>query len=845
MKGKTLSRFNTLLLILLIAVAALCGSLPYVIAQQSTGRTVPTGAYLSVAPNPVGAGQQVQVAFWVEPVQPIYSVFHNYTVKITRPDGNVETKGPYTSLGQQTTQHFAYTPSSVGNYVFQFTYPGETFPSTNDIYLPSQAVPVTLVVQAQPVGQYPQSPFPTNYWTRPINAEMTNWAAISGNWLFLGYNDTQVGYGDSWGGFNPYTTAPLAPHVMWTQKMTIGGLVGGDNSASYVSGATYSPWLTPPIIINGLVYMRTTPSLATTANSRLFGFECIDLRTGQVLWTNTTGSIDFGQVLYQATGVSGQGTRAFLWGNTQKPNWDVYDAFTGKWLFGFSNAVVTDQWIWWPDTIIAGSDGTIYDYVLDGLNGWLALWNSTKAESANRISLSTPTAKYYNWLSGIQWNVTIPLHLVNSTTTYSTELTTIGPVRQGISSNVLLAKVTDGGDKVYYEIGYDINTGKELWVHGQNDSTQGFFTVMGGQTYASWDIATAEWDGYNLQTGQKIWSTQSLTGWGDFTSYGNVIANGVLYAGTYDGYLRATNTANGNMLWSFSAGNAETATPYGSWPFWGGTIVGGGVVFSATGQESPSNPLFPGNRLYAVNATTGQGIWNITGYFAVRALADGYLLAFNSYDNRVYCFGKGPSATTVQAPLTSISQGSSVTITGTVTDETPNSKGTPAISDSDMSQWMEYVYMSGPMPNNIHGVSVTLTTLDPNGNIENIGTTTCDSNGNYGISWTPPVPGLYKIIATFAGSGAYGSSTDTTYLTVTSAPSASAKPTAYPSPTAPPVITPTPIVTSPATATPTPVITVAPTPAVGFPATELYVIAAAIVVIIVLVVAAITLRRHK
>ncbi len=832
MKQKPVKCLTSMFFVLLMTVATLYSAFPFVSAQQSIGRTVQTGAYLAVAPNPVGVNQQVLMTFWVEPSQPVYSVFHGYTVKITRPDGKSETLGPFTSLGQQTLQHASYVPKSVGNYSIQFTYPGEKFSSTNDTYLPSEAVAVTLAVQEQPIGFYPQSPYPTDYWTRPINAEMTNWAVISGNWLFLGYNNTQVGYGDSWGGFNPYTTAPLAAHIMWTLPMNIGGLVGGDDTQSYVSGATYSPWLTPPVIMNGLIYVRTTPSSATTASSRNVGFECVDLRTGQILWTNTNGTIDFGQVFEQTTGVSGQGTRAYVWGNTQTSTWDVFDAYSGKWLYGFANATPTNQWVWWSDAIIEDTNGIIYDYLLDGLHGWLACWNSSRATSS--------TGRYNNWRTGIQWNVTIPLHLVNSTTTYSTSLTTVGPVRQGISSNVLLAKVTDGSNKVYYEMGYDIYTGQEIWVHGQSESTQGFFTVMGGQTYASWDITTANWNGYNLQTGQKIWTTESLTGWGGFTNYGNVIANGVLYAGTYDGHLRAIDTTSGNKMWDFYAGNAGTATPYGSWPFWGGVIVGGGIVFSGTGQESPTNPLFPGNRLFAVNATTGQSIWNITGYFAVRAIADGYLLAFNSYDNRVYCFGKGPSATTIQAPLVSIPQGSSVTIIGTVTDETPNTKGTPAISDNDMSQWMEYLYMSGPKPTDIKGVNVTLTTLDPNGNIEYIGTTTCDPNGKYGISWAPPVPGLYKIIATFDGSGAYGSSSDTTYLTVSSS---IASPN--PSPTTPPTTPSTVVTPIPPTPTPSQTPTSAVTPPGSSISTFVYIAIAAIVIIVVIVAAAIILRRRK
>ncbi len=189
----------------------------------------------------------------------------------------------------------------------------------------------------------------------------------------------------------------------------------------------------------------------------------------------------------------------------------------------------------------------------------------------------------------------------------------IGPVRQGIDSGVLLAKVSDWVDRTYYEMGYDINTGQELWVHGQDQSVGTFFTFVGSGIYASWDLAAATWIGYDIKTGQKLWTSDTSTGWGGFVQYGNVVANGALFAGSYDGYLTAINATNGETIWKFYAGDAGTATPYGSWPMWGGVTVGGGVVFSAGGQESPSNPLYPGYRLFAVNETTGQGIWNISG----------------------------------------------------------------------------------------------------------------------------------------------------------------------------------------------------------------------------------------
>jgi hypothetical protein len=210
----------------------------------------------------------------------------------------------------------------------------------------------------------------------------------------------------------------------------------------------------------------------------------------------------------------------------------------------------------------------------------------------------------------------------------------------------------------------------------------------------------------------------------------------------------------------------------------------------------------------------------------------------NYYDGKLYDIGRGPSATTVSAPENVQPLNSPVLIKGTVTDQSIGAIGTPAISDSSMTPWMEYLYMQKPKPTNATGVQVTLTTLDPNNNIETIGTVTSDTNGNYGISWTPPVPGLYKITATFSGTNSYWGSDSTTYLIVGAAATsqASANPTATITPPTSPTSTPT------QTVSPSP--SQAPQPTSGMPIVT-YIAIAAAVVIIALIATAVVLRRRK
>ena len=109
-------------------------------------------------------------------------------------------------------------------------------------------------------------------------------------------------------------------------------------------------------------------------------------------------------------------------------------------------------------------------------------------------------------------------------------------------------------------------------------------------------------------------------------------------------------------------------------------------------------------------------------------------------------------------------------------------KGTPAIADEYMQEWMECMFADRPMPEDATGVNVSISILDPNNNYYDIGTVTSDITGKFGYSFTPEVSGDYKIIASFAGSKSYGPSFATTYISVDEAPQDTPQPTASPAP---------------------------------------------------------------
>jgi hypothetical protein len=151
---------------------------------------------------------------------------------------------------------------------------------------------------------------------------------------------------------------------------------------------------------------------------------------------------------------------------------------------------------------------------------------------------------------------------------------------------------------------------------------------------------------------------------------------------------------------------------------------------------------------------------------------------------------------------------------------------------------MEYVYMQQPKPADVVGVNVHLTAIDPNGNFQDIGTATTNALGNFAIDWTPPVPGLYEVTATFEGSKSYYRSQAGTSFVVSEAVSPEVIPTQPPAETSAPTST-----------TPSQSVLPSPTEAIQPPTsatpTETYIAIGAAAVIVVVAAAALVLRRKR
>jgi outer membrane protein assembly factor BamB len=320
--------------------------------------------------------------------------------------------------------------------------------------------------------------------------------------------------------------------------------------------------------------------------------------------------------------------------------------------------------------------------------------------------------------------------------------------------------------------------------------------VFGSGVY-SWHGADGRTYAISFETGELAWvSEQHDMPWGNFGTYKGSAGFGVVTAGSYDGHRYAYNSTDGTTMWKQFTG---TDNPYNyeyasnAPTCWGEAITADPMrpkVYWASGEHTPAIPHPRGDMLYCNDLMTGELLWRLPYFASGRAfwgsgVADGYLWYYNQLDGSVYMFGRGVTKTTLSAPSNAVPQGDPVLIQGRVLDLSPGTEtledrfpdGVPAVADDGMSTWMAYLYTlgtTGPLVDldDVNGVPVNIKVIHPNGNEEWITTVTTDSLGNYEYMYVPPTKGAYKIIAEFAGSGSYWSSTAEAAVGVKETPAA-------------------------------------------------------------------------
>ena len=833
-KNKTIATLIALILTLTITIPLT--ALPTVNAHTPPWK-IPTYAYIAITPDPIGVGQQALIVYWMSQLPPTATGisggrWQNLMIEVTKPDGTKQTMGPYIS-DPVGGGYVPFTPDQIGTYTFNFSFPeqvlglynpqngirGQDSAFVNDTYLASSAK-ATLTVQQDPIPVPRVYPLPTEYWTRPIEGQNSEWYALGSHWLggaHLG------GYIDLW---QKDGIAPNTPHIMWAKSIEFGGIVGGTtgvDETGFYSGGAYEGRMVNAMIISGNLYMQLPLNHADGQRSSGAGYICIDLRTGEQKWLSEAIGVPYigvfdgnarptikGQLFdYESLNQHGV-VGGTIW-EVRGTTWIAYDAFTGKWIFNETDV---------PNGFeVYTKAGEIVRYVLNynsvSRSGWLALWNNTAEHQGLHGGLGDdtnayqwrPMGKSVNMSKAYSWNVTI-----------SADLT-------GLSSPAIIRAIP--GDVILGRSSAFTRTAGTpdpytLWAISDKPESRG--QLLWKKTYAApagnlsrqlpdgipidtvnrvlfmSDTETMQWLGYSIDDGSLLWGPVGEDfrayqyyggGYGGgqegFPAYGN------LYVQTYGGEIHCYSGKDGTLLWKYNNTNSGSETPWGLRPIFIAAIADG-KVYAFNNEHSPNYPLYKGHQIYCLNASTGEEIYTMLSWAgqiggpgtSSSVVADGFLAYYNYYDNRVYSVGKGPSSTTISAsPKVSV-YGNSVLVEGSVIDTASGTKqdeqaarfpnGVPAVSDENMNAWMEYVYMQKPKPDNVKGVEVVVSVLDPNNNYYEVGRTTSDASGMFKLMFTPEVPGEYTVTARFEGSESYWPSQAQTGIGVSDSPTPSSQP---------------------------------------------------------------------
>ncbi len=906
------TKIATITLILVLTFSATILALPMVSAHDP-GWEIPAIAYAVARPNPIGVGQEVLILFWPN-FYPITAVGawgdrYTWTVTVTTPSGNEVSLGPITSdpVGGGYAQ---YTPTEVGTYTIvanlaEHLLTGEpAIPDPSlarsteyigDTVLGTSSEPYFLTVQEDPIEAWPETPLPEEYWTRPINGVNRDWWQVAGNWL--GGAAQNVGPTSGFG----YGLGPETAHIMWTKPYFAGGIMDarfGDYSFEtyHYQGLTFDP----PIIIDGQLFYN----YRVNAHQQQ-GYLCVDMYTGETIYYENATTPSFGQI-YNYESPNQHGGFGYLWrtsgvilppGNTSAPGtqtWEMIDAYTG-------NPITTIANVSARGTAVYGKDGSILYYNIAG--GRLTVWNSSATPTLLRGEYGTDF-----W----QWRPARDGASRQSIRTTDFIQMFVHDGSQGFSLNVSIPNLEGGilcvreGEYVIGGTGgqndadavidgtlwaLSLEPGREgtlLWQISFTpprayataaEAPRGRYPVTGPTVVPEYNVflfeeaSTLQRWGYDLTTGNLLWGPTNPEPALNYYGMTDTVYEGKLLTCGYGGVLIAYDITTGEELWRYVAAEVGFESPYGNYPIGIGCIADG-KIYLGSGEHSPTQPIWRGPNMRCIDADTGEEVWKILFHGISMpsgnagnnyAIADGYLVGLNGYDNQIYCFGKGPSKTTVTAAPKVTTLGSSIVVEGTVTDQSAGTNqleqasrfpnGVPAVSDASQESWMEFVYMQQECPADAEGVEVVITTLDPNGNSYELGRTTSSLSGTYGCAFDPPVPGLYKIIATFEGSNAYYGSYAETYINVDEAPKAAMA--IEPEPAAPAPAEPTP--TAPDTTEPAATESTKPEPTIPEPtepevtaatetpliSTEVAIIAAVAIACIIGVVSFWALRKRK
>jgi len=779
-------------------------------AQQD--QVVHTTPAISIRPTTVGLGQELLINFWLSPAPGANRQYHDVKLTIIKPDGSkLEYKmDTYVADG---TMWMPYVCDQVGEWSFKIDYPGEyfaagvycdgvrydsvddvpppppgsqvsTFGGRTTVYAAGAVVsPATsraqvITVQEEMVPSWPESPFPTDYWKRPVDEINREWWPIIGSYPWWGdgpydemgmwayyYPDTNPMRNAAYG-FVPWVTGPESAHIVWKRQYAVSGLMGGDYGVASHVGSGLGTWsMAPQIILMGRAYHTVTKPATNGPTSQTY-WECYDIRTGEVFWERplyageaVPNIIEWGSGQVEVIGGVVKPTSPALL-SISNGYLRRYNPFTGVMTANISIAPMT------------GNGGTYY------MNGHVLGIQDLGADAGSE------RYRLINWTT-LGTSTNFATRVMSNTTYARSALPSDQLTDWNVGIGCTVASISEGGILVGMNMtAFNLYTGATIWNKYINEPQYGGTSNVADHGKLVVMSANGYYLAFDLKTGNEVWRTRQLDDPWDasgFGSYSVTSAYGQLYWMAMSG-IYAIDWSTGKINWKFEKEAPPFETPYvGSagqtvYPFLNAGICADGKIYTYSNEHTPDAPFARGQPTVCIDVFTGKEVWSIgiTGGSDMRrteiqlAIADGYL-ATAGRDGHLYVYGKGQSETTVSAQQM---LDRSVLLTGTIFDLSPAQPGAPCVSKESVAAQMEQIHIGAPVGGVLGnvalvGVPVSLDVIDPNGNYYNIGTTTSDGySGTFGYTWKPDVAGQYTITATFMGDESYGSSFATTYITV-------------------------------------------------------------------------------
>ncbi|MGB3944430.1 MAG: PQQ-binding-like beta-propeller repeat protein, partial [Methanothrix sp.] len=316
-------------------------------------------------------------------------------------------------------------------------------------------------------------------------------------------------------------TGPSAPDLLWSEKVTARGYVGG---GAVVSG--------------GRVYVSSWPDMSYRGEE---GIVSLDGRTGSLLWKNPIG------------GKGGASTPALKDGRIYVGSFsgDLYsvDAATGETVW---KRTLEEDPQWWGIAssplvleegvlVTAFSSGTLFRLDLDGDE----VWSLSTGRTDPYASPASRDGKVY--FAG------------GDPALYSVDLSSGTPLWKLPTEAPITSTPSVAYGSVFFAtrdalVAVDAATGDELWKEPMR-GTISSPAVSRGRVYVGSDDATL--DCRDALDGELIWRTEVDSP----VRSSPLVAGGLVYFGSYQGDVYALDALDGSEIWSYPIGEYLIASP--------------------------------------------------------------------------------------------------------------------------------------------------------------------------------------------------------------------------------------------------------------------------------------------